>query len=67
MEITNKEVYKTIYWTVEYDGNEYGVTMVENYILDDWYVLNVESGDVVEEGTDLWKQLVAFCQGDLED
>ena len=66
MEITNKEEFKTINWVIEHDGNEYGVTMVENHILDDWRVLDFESGEEVPVG-DLWRELVAFCQGDLED
>ena len=34
MEITNKEEFKTINWVIEHDSKEYGVTMVENHILD---------------------------------
>ena len=67
MEITNKEVYQTINWTLEHDGIEYGVTMVENYILDDWRVFDDTLGEEVPEGCDLWKELVAYCQEDLND
>ena len=67
MEITNKEEFKTINWVIEHDGNEYGVTMVENHILDDWRVLDFESGEEIPGGNDLWRELVAFCQTDLEN
>ena len=67
MELTNKEEFKTINWVVEHDGNEYGVTMVENHITDDWRVLEFEYGEEVPEQSDLWNELVAFCKKDLKD
>lgn len=41
--------------------------MVENHILDDWRVLDFESNEEIPGGTELWRELVAFCQTDLEN
>lgn len=59
MEITTKSVYRTIIWTVEHNDEEYYVRLVEDDIVDRWFVEGDESD--VKEGSELWNELVEIC------
>jgi hypothetical protein len=63
-EITDKQIYRTIHWTIETEEDEYYVQCQEDEIMDFWNIISDNDGTIDRE-SELGKQLIELCQDDL--
>ena len=64
-EVTDKATYTTVIMSVEDEnGNDFRVTITEHDWYDDYHVEDW-GGEEIEEGTELYDALVAFCDTEL--
>jgi hypothetical protein len=63
-EITETTIYRNIQFIIEGEDQFYNVTLVENDIYDDWKIFD-EEGNEIEEGSELYDELIALCEESL--
>ena len=63
-EITDKQIYRSIHWTVETGEDTYFIQCQEDEIMDFWHIISDNDG-IIDRESELGKQLIELCQDDL--
>jgi hypothetical protein len=62
-QITDKQVYRSIYWDVETENDTYYVQLQEDQIMDFWFITSDNDG-VIDTDSEIGKQLIELCKND---
>jgi len=63
-QITDKQIYRSIYWDVETENDIYSIQLQEDQIMDFWFITSDNDG-VIDTDSEIGKQLIELCQNDL--
>jgi|LakMenE01Jun11ns_1017448.scaffolds.fasta_scaffold9537319_3 hypothetical protein len=65
-EITDKQIYRSIHWTVETEEDIYFVQLQEDEITDFWFITS-DNSDQIDPTSEMGKQLIELCVADLNN
>jgi hypothetical protein len=65
-EITDKQIYRSIHWTVETGEDTYFVQLQEDEITDFWFITS-DNSDQIDPTSEMGKQLIELCVADLNN
>ena len=66
-EVTDKTIYRNVYFTIEDDnGKVYSANLVEYELYDNWYIFDEDNNDIEEDDPKLYDELITICEESLK-